>query len=151
MKNLKIWQKLLLLAVVFTLPFLIVTASLLSTVKEQVDFAQGELTGVDYALPLLELLVLVREDLDLAAQARELPIDLLELAHELDHADVADQLLELGDARLVVVALLRQLLAQGLDAAARLVVVEESRPRRKGRGERDERARRDCRLTHRRT
>src|SRR6478609_795899 len=55
MKDLKIWQKLLLLAAVFTLPFLIVTATLLSTVKEQVDFASGELTGVDYALPLLAL------------------------------------------------------------------------------------------------
>jgi hypothetical protein len=55
MKNLKIWQKLLLLAAVFMLPFLIVTATLLSTVKEQVDFAQGELTGVDYAVPLLKL------------------------------------------------------------------------------------------------
>jgi methyl-accepting chemotaxis protein WspA len=55
MKNLKIWQKLLLLAAVFTLPFLIVTATLLSTVKEQVDFAAAELAGVDYALPLLAL------------------------------------------------------------------------------------------------
>jgi methyl-accepting chemotaxis protein WspA len=55
MKNLKIWQKLLLLAAVFTLPFLIVTATLLSTVEEQVGFARGELTGVDYALPLLKL------------------------------------------------------------------------------------------------
>jgi hypothetical protein len=32
MKNLKIWQKLLLLAAVFMLPFLIGTATLLSTV-----------------------------------------------------------------------------------------------------------------------
>ncbi|MEO8160038.1 MAG: HAMP domain-containing protein [Arenimonas sp.] len=55
MKNLKIWQKLLLLAAVFTLPFLIVTATLLSTLKEQAGFARGELTGVDYAKPLLKL------------------------------------------------------------------------------------------------
>src|SRR6476469_1073668 len=55
MKNLKIWQKLLLLAFVCTVPFLIVTWTLLSTVKEQVDFASGELTGVDYAMPLLAL------------------------------------------------------------------------------------------------
>jgi methyl-accepting chemotaxis protein len=55
MKNLKIWQKLLLLAAVFTLPFLIVTATLLSTVEEQVGFARGELTGLDYAQPLLKL------------------------------------------------------------------------------------------------
>src|SRR5687768_16833397 len=55
MKNLKIWQKLLLLAAVFTLPFLIVTATLLSTVGEQVAFAEGELVGVKYVQPLLKL------------------------------------------------------------------------------------------------
>jgi hypothetical protein len=55
MKNFKIWVKLALLAGVFMVPFVIVTATLLSTVKEQVDFAQGELTGVDYAVPLLKL------------------------------------------------------------------------------------------------
>ncbi len=66
MKNLKIWQKLLLLAAVFTLPFLIVTATLLSTVKEQVDFAQGELTGVEYARPLLQLADALRNQRALA-------------------------------------------------------------------------------------
>lgn len=55
MKNLKIWQKLLLLAGVFTLPFLIVTATLLSTVGEQVEFVRAELVGVQYAQPLLKL------------------------------------------------------------------------------------------------
>ncbi len=55
MKNLKIWQKLLLLAGVFTLPFLIVTWTLLSTAGEQVEFAKGELTGVEYMQPLLKL------------------------------------------------------------------------------------------------
>jgi methyl-accepting chemotaxis protein len=55
MKNLKIWQKLLLLAAVFTLPFLVVTATLLHTVKEQVGFAEGELVGLVYAQPLLKL------------------------------------------------------------------------------------------------
>src|SRR5436190_13440080 len=55
MKNFKIWQKLLILAIVFTVAFVIFTISLLSTVKEQVDFAKGELTGVEYALPLLDL------------------------------------------------------------------------------------------------
>ena len=41
MKNLKIWQKLVLLAAVFMLPFVIVTANLLSAVNEQVDFARA--------------------------------------------------------------------------------------------------------------
>lgn len=55
MKNLKIWQKLALLAAVFTLPFLIVTATFLSTVEAQADFARDEVVGVEYAVPLLNL------------------------------------------------------------------------------------------------
>ena len=55
MKNLKIWQKLILLVAVLMLPFLIVTANLLSTVNEQIGFARGELVGLDYALPMLRL------------------------------------------------------------------------------------------------
>ena len=55
MKNLKIWQKLLLLAAVFMLPFVIVTANLLSAVDEQVDFARGELIGMEYVIPLVAL------------------------------------------------------------------------------------------------
>lgn len=66
MKNLKIWQKLVLLAAVFTLPFLMVTATLLSTVNEQVAFARGELVGLDYALPLLNLADNLREHRALA-------------------------------------------------------------------------------------
>src|SRR5258706_1954620 len=80
---------------------------------------------VEIALALLHLLVLVAEDLELPAQARHLGVDLLELAHQLDHADVADALLEAGDARLVVEPLLHELLAQQLDAPSRLLVVVE--------------------------
>jgi hypothetical protein len=84
---------------------------------------------VEVALALLHLLVLVGEDLELPAQARDLGIELVELAHQLDHADVADAFLEACDARLVVLALLAELLAQALDAPAGLVVVEEARSR----------------------
>ncbi len=66
MKNLKIWQKLALLAAVFTLPFLLVTARLLSAVNEQVDFARGELVGLEYAVPLLSLADHLREHRALA-------------------------------------------------------------------------------------
>lgn len=55
MKNLKIWQKLVLLAAVFMLPFVIVTANRLFAVEDQVNFARGELLGLDYAVPLLSL------------------------------------------------------------------------------------------------
>src|SRR5258706_3113129 len=85
---------------------------------------------VEIALALLHLLVLVVQDLQLPPQARPLGVDLLELAHQLDHADVADALLEAGDARLVVEPLLHELLAQQLDAPSRLLVVEEPRVRR---------------------
>jgi hypothetical protein len=106
---------------------------------------------VEIALALLDLLVLVGEHLELTAQPRDLGVDLLELADQLHHADVADQLLEALDAHLVVLALLRELGAQGVDAAAGLVVVEEARARGPGRGQREERAGRGKCLTHRRT
>ena len=69
MKNLKIWQKLSLLAIVFILPFLIVTVTLLKAVEEQAGFARGELVGVDYALPLLKLADDLREHRALADRA----------------------------------------------------------------------------------
>lgn len=53
MKNLKIWQKLVLLAAVFMLPFVVVTANFLSAVEEQVDLARGELVGMEYVVPML--------------------------------------------------------------------------------------------------
>src|SRR5258705_5362044 len=81
---------------------------------------------VEVALALLDLLVLVGEHLELPAQARDLGVHALELAHQLDDPDAADRLLEALDARLVVLALLRQVLLQQLDAPARLVVVEEA-------------------------
>jgi hypothetical protein len=53
------------------------------------------------------------------------------------------------DARLVVLALLRELLAEHLDAPPRLVVVEEAGARRKRGGE--EKRRRGSRPIHPRT
>jgi methyl-accepting chemotaxis protein len=56
MKNLKIWQKLALLAAVFTIPFLVVTWQLLSTVDTQgVAFARQERDGLEAVLPLLRV------------------------------------------------------------------------------------------------
>src|SRR6185436_1081146 len=89
---------------------------------------------IEIALALLDLLVLVAEHFELAAQLGDLRVHLVELANQLDHADVADAFLEARDARLVVTPLLRQLLAELLDAPARLVVIEEAGMRRCGRG-----------------
>ncbi len=56
MKNLKIWQKLALLAAIFSIPFLVVTWTLLSTVNaEGVSFARQERDGLQAALPLLRI------------------------------------------------------------------------------------------------
>ena len=55
MKNLKIWQKLALLAAVFMIPFLVVTYNLISSAEKQVESTRAELSGMDYSLPLLRL------------------------------------------------------------------------------------------------
>jgi hypothetical protein len=67
---------------------------------------------VEVALALLDLLVLVGEHLQLPAQARDLAFICSSWRTQLDHADVADHLLEARDARLVVAALLEKLLSQ---------------------------------------
>jgi methyl-accepting chemotaxis protein len=69
MKNLKIWQKLGLLALVFTLPFLMVTATLLAAVDEQVEFGRQELIGIEYAVPLLDFADDIRQHRALADRA----------------------------------------------------------------------------------
>ena len=56
MKNLKIWQKLALLALVFMIPFVVVSYQLISTVETQgVKSAREELVGLDYVAPVLHL------------------------------------------------------------------------------------------------
>jgi methyl-accepting chemotaxis protein len=57
MKNLKVWQKLVLLGVLFMIPFAVVTSKLISSKNEDVvEFAQKEIVGVDYYRPVLGLL-----------------------------------------------------------------------------------------------
>ena len=56
MKNLKVWQKLLLMGLVFMLPFGVVTWRLVSSVNTLgVEFARQEAKGVEYYGPLLKL------------------------------------------------------------------------------------------------
>jgi len=57
MKNLKVWQKLALLGVLFLVPFGVVTFSMISSKNHDVvDFAKNEVRGVEYYKPLLALL-----------------------------------------------------------------------------------------------
>ena len=84
---------------------------------------------VEVALALLDLLVLVAQDLDLAAQPGDLGVERLDLAQQLHHADVADALLELSDALGGLPGASRLLGADLVDALPRDLVVEESRVR----------------------
>ena len=57
MKNLLVWQKLALLGAVFLLPLIAVTYAMISSVNTLgMKTARQEILGVDYALPLLDLL-----------------------------------------------------------------------------------------------
>jgi methyl-accepting chemotaxis protein len=57
MKNLKVWQKLLLMGAVFMLPFAIVTYTMATSINELgVEFARQELRGLEYYNPALALL-----------------------------------------------------------------------------------------------
>ena len=57
MKNLKVWQKLLVMGVVFMIPFAVVTWQLIASVNTLgVEFARKEVQGVHYYTPVLRLL-----------------------------------------------------------------------------------------------
>lgn len=57
MKNLKVWQKLVLMGAVFMAPFAVVTYKMISYIDTLgVDFARQELRGLDYYGPLAALL-----------------------------------------------------------------------------------------------
>ena len=57
MKNLKVWQKLWLLGLMFMIPFALVTYKLNSSVNTLgIEFARKEIRGIEYYGPLLDLL-----------------------------------------------------------------------------------------------
>jgi methyl-accepting chemotaxis protein len=61
-KNLKVWQKLALMAAVFIVPFAVVTYTLVSSVNTlSLEFARQEIRGIEYYGPLLGLLKDVEE------------------------------------------------------------------------------------------
>ena len=67
MKNLKVWQKLALLGLLFLIPFAVVTYKLVSSVRQlSIEPAQKEIAGVEYILRLLTLLKEVQEQRGIA-------------------------------------------------------------------------------------
>lgn len=68
MKNLKVWQKLTLLGVLFLIPFALVTYKMVSSINsEKVQFAQLELMGTEYDAPLTALLKDLQQHASMAA------------------------------------------------------------------------------------
>ncbi len=67
MRNLKIWQKLVLLGVVFFVPFGIVTRMAASIDTVGVEFARQEIRGLDYYSPLSALLNDLQQHRDLVS------------------------------------------------------------------------------------
>jgi hypothetical protein len=57
MKNLKVWQKLALMAAVFMVPFAVVSYKMMSSINALgTEFARQEIRGLEYYTPLLALL-----------------------------------------------------------------------------------------------
>src|SRR5213593_3784018 len=57
MKNLRVWQKLVLMGTLFLVPFAVVTYKMVSSINELgVEFARQEVRGLEYHAPLLSLL-----------------------------------------------------------------------------------------------
>jgi methyl-accepting chemotaxis protein len=57
MRNLKTWQKLALTAAIFMVPFVVVTSKMMASVNALgVEFAEQEIRGLDYYVPLATLL-----------------------------------------------------------------------------------------------
>src|ERR1041385_5221165 len=57
MKNLKVWQKLVLMGMLSMVPFAVVTYKMVSSINElSVEFARQEVRGLEYHAPLTTLL-----------------------------------------------------------------------------------------------
>src|SRR5580765_6051332 len=68
MKNLKVWQKLVLMGTLSMLPFAVVTYKMVSSINElSVEFARQELRGLEYHAPLLALLKNLQQHRGMAA------------------------------------------------------------------------------------
>jgi methyl-accepting chemotaxis protein len=96
MKNLKVWQKLVLMGLVFLVPFAVVTFKMVSSVNTLgIDFARSERVGIEYALPLQRLLQNVQRhrsassaalngDMQAAAQLQTLRADIAKDISDVD-------------------------------------------------------------------
>ncbi len=68
MRNLKVWQKLALLGVIFMIPFAVVTTKMVSAIDALgVDFASQELRGLEYTSPALTLVKDLQRHRDVAS------------------------------------------------------------------------------------
>jgi len=110
MKNLKVWQKLLMLGAVLMAPFAVVTFEMLRSINGLgVEFARQELRGLDYYAPLSKLLQDVQAHQALAAAALsgdasftdKLAAKRAEIEADVKNVDAADERLDsaLGTSR----------------------------------------------------
>jgi len=68
MRNLKVWQKLALMGVIFLIPFALVTMKMVSAIDTLgVDFAAQELHGLDFTRPALTLVKDLQQHRDVAS------------------------------------------------------------------------------------
>jgi methyl-accepting chemotaxis protein WspA len=68
MRNLKVWQKLALMGMVFLIPFAVVTTKMVSAVDTLgVDFATQQLRGLEYTAPALTLVKDLQQHRDVAS------------------------------------------------------------------------------------
>src|SRR6187549_2512228 len=68
MRNLKVWQKLALMGVIFLIPFAVVTMKMVSAVDTLgVEFAAQQLRGLDYTEPALTLVKDLQQHRDVAS------------------------------------------------------------------------------------
>ncbi len=90
MKNLRVWQKLAVLGLLFLIPFAVVTYKLVSSVNELgIEFSRQEVRGVEYIDRLLALLANVQDHRDLVAVAAvdsKAKVDVQAKAAEIDKA-----------------------------------------------------------------
>src|SRR4029434_6074511 len=100
---------------------------------------------VKITLAFLLLLLLVDQHFDLAAELRDVGLQLLDLAEKLDQSLALELRFERGDAVFELPLDLRHALVGRFDTLARLVVVEQRGARRKREAQSDQRERRKTR------
>nr|WP_281172789.1 methyl-accepting chemotaxis protein [Nevskia soli] len=101
MKNLKVWQKLVLMGAVFMVPFAVVTYKMVASINTLgVEFARQELRGLEYYRPLLVLLRDLQQHRAMAAAGGDpavqaaLPVKGADIENDLKTLEGIDQRLD---------------------------------------------------------